>query len=476
MYNPVAILNRLCESIDAELSHGNSISVHTIQLIAATGEILAEPVSYFLSREPEKYESCVRQFTRYDATANTFERSLATEEITKPPGYRLTDLSPATSGNRELASGQYQFRIQRGWDYRPLRGKDDKHAFDDWLQVLAGTFQAPVSTLWVTQRCLPESNAPISAAFVLFSGIVTANVDRLFTVAKLLRDALVAQLVTAHEEIIKHQQNIQVALMQHVLSESSSDMPLAPEVRDQIHLYARALGSEIPILIIGEAGTGKLAAAHEIHRRREEYLRQHGAFLNGPHIENPLVTVRATELGHTAAEARQKLEDALRRCSITKRKRTKVAPPRSPVIVIDDVQLASAGAQDELARRLDQIIPSVVSDPDERRVKIIFTALPGLDALVAAGAFNASLYAQMSAFEVTCPPLRDRLSDERDRDRVLRYAVRAISSALQLPACPELPRKEIEHIMRQHWPANFRDLNNHLIRVLLEAPVAKGVR
>lgn len=453
-------LRKLQLGIDALLKEAMiSADVHSIQMLTAQGTDLKKAVSYFLSKEPEKFERSIKEFTGFDDSTNHFRRSLAVFDIESKP-YWLGHLANSSAGPTALVQNDHSFGSLAGWHYQPGDAGDFATAQDAWLKVLGAYFPGPGSALWVTQRVSHVPDEPNSAAFVLLTGILPhQREDLAFRISKLLRDALVTQLVLVHQEALKALRDDQALLLQRALTEANAEMPLAPAVSKTIQLYAGAIAGKVPILIVGEAGTGKLAVARTIHKAREALLFKKGG--PTPPTENPSIFLRASALPAEPSEIRARLGQAFGGDGAA-------LQSMSPLIVVDDVQNSSPAAQDTFLKILDQSFPARPGSPDQlAHAKWLFAALPGLDALVSAGQFSASLYAQISAFELVCPPLHERLRDPGDATAILRYSVGSIARALDMPE-PTLDELERQHIIAQRWPGNFRDLNNYLVRRLLE--------
>ncbi len=464
-HDTTSALQALRESLEGLLRDaGVTAGVHSIQLLTSSGPVLQRPVSYLLSREPVKLARCLRDYTRFDHRTRTFSRSLAAFQIDTVP-YLISDIvAPAGIPQAPHLTTPPTLEAIEGWTYTGS-ATGDPDDYHEWISALGRHFPGLGSTMWITQRCSTTNGGPQSSACVLFSGVVERgqNEQLLFKISKLLRDAVVTEMIGAHEGIIAAQRGMQAALLQKILSEAATDMPLAPDVTKQLRRYGRALQSNIPMLVSGEAGTGKLAVARAVHHQRERMFGESAIGVGKQHAENSLVLLRASTLTGSAEQVEKELGNRLFAAAGSVSLGTS-----SPVVVLDDVQQLPAVAQDVICRILDQYLPgSPPRSASDAKPKYLATSPPGLDALVASGTFSPSLYSQLSAFEVICPPLRDRFADDGDSDAILTYAVKSIASAL---ACEPviLAASDVEHIRKQHWPGNFRDLNNYMIRLILE--------
>jgi hypothetical protein len=95
--------------------------------------------------------------------------------------------------------------------------------------------------------------------------------------------------------------------------------------------------------------------------------------------------------------------------------------------------------------------------PNEIDTRIIASSSGDLEAQVKEGAFRSDLYYRLSPFEITLPPLRDRLSDlpnlvENYLERINRFQphpIRVVPQTLELMA-------------NYRWPGNIRELEGSL--------------
>jgi two-component system response regulator HydG len=220
-----------------------------------------------------------------------------------------------------------------------------------------------------------------------------------------------------------------------------------------------AAGSEATVLLLGESGTGKSAAARLLHER--------GARRDGPLVEANLAAmsptlIEAALFGHE----RGAFTDAHRA------RPGLFAHADGGTVVLDDVDVLPVEVQVKLLRVLqERVIDPLGSDaPVAVDVRVVATTNRDLLREVEEGRFRQDLYYRLAVVSLELPPLRVRTGDleelvpglcERVAERS-RLPTRTVSAAA------------MERRAAQPWPGNVRELENALERVLaLAGPDAR---
>ncbi len=223
-------------------------------------------------------------------------------------------------------------------------------------------------------------------------------------------------------------------------------------MRATISLLERAASSDTTVLLEGETGTGKGAAAESLHRA--------GARRDGPFIvvdcgalsENLL---ESELFGHekgafTGAEARRvgAFEEA-----------------SGGTIFLDEVGELPHELQPKLLRVLEnreiRRVGTNVHRPID--VRVVSATNRDLRAEVNAGRFRADLYYRLAVFKVSLPPLRQRPDDLPELVRALLSGARLLPDHVERLLATDL----VSRLRRHAWPGNVRELRNHLERLVL---------
>jgi transcriptional regulator of aromatic amino acid metabolism len=198
--------------------------------------------------------------------------------------------------------------------------------------------------------------------------------------------------------------------------------------------------SEVPVLVLGETGTGKELIARAIHERSG----RRGAFV-------------ALNCG---ALPRQLIESELfgyRRGAFSEAKDDRAGLVKSAdggTLFLDEIAELPPESQVALLRVLQEGEVRPIGSTETVRVDVRIVAATHQDLVgrIAEGRFRQDLYARLSGFEVALPPLRDRKED-----------VGTLVASL-LPRMCEAPERITFHrvaarsLHRYSYPNNIREL------------------
>jgi transcriptional regulator of acetoin/glycerol metabolism len=205
----------------------------------------------------------------------------------------------------------------------------------------------------------------------------------------------------------------------------------------------RAFEAALPVLVIGETGTGKEVAARALHaasRRRDGPLLAINCGAIAPEL------IAAELFGH----AEGAYTGARRGGSIGK-----IAAAQGGTVLLDEIGEMPLDLQVALLRVLDEreLTPVGAVRPVPVDVRFVCATHRDLPALVAAGRFREDLFYRLGAFILAVPPLRAR----QDFDAV----VDAVCA--QIGCDPGCVTSELRHALQaMPWPGNVRQLKHAL--------------
>ena len=188
--------------------------------------------------------------------------------------------------------------------------------------------------------------------------------------------------------------------------------------------------TDIPILIVGESGTGKDAYARLIHRlssKGESRLKKINCSLFEP----------ADLFGHPRKSRLSGLQN-----------------DSYGTFYLDNVQEMDSASQRELLSRLPD--GESLDSNQEPSVRFISSTAANLESEVEAGRFRRELYFRLNGVCLRLPPLRER---KDDIPALADYFVNKHSVLLK-KAAPPINEKAIQTMSAYHWPGNIRELEN----------------
>jgi DNA-binding NtrC family response regulator len=232
-------------------------------------------------------------------------------------------------------------------------------------------------------------------------------------------------------------------------------------MRELYRLVDRVAVSELPVLVIGETGSGKELVARALHERSPRANEALRAVNCGALPQNLL---ESELFGHergafTGADAEHPglFEQA-----------------HGGTLLLDEVGELSPSAQAALLRVLETRRVKRVGGVEERAVDVRLVAATHRDlhAEVARGAFRQDLLYRLDGMTLSVPPLRERVEE------ILPLALRFLAEAQRNAASPvrEIDADARRCLQDYAWPGNVRELRNVIERAsVLSQGVAIGV-
>src|SRR5579883_2778811 len=209
----------------------------------------------------------------------------------------------------------------------------------------------------------------------------------------------------------------------------------------------RAAGSDVPVLLQGETGTGKDLAAHAIH---EMSARKKG----------PFVTVRVSQLSKDRIELELAGAKAGSHPSSPTDRPGAFEQANGGTLFIDEVGTLDAKAQAVLLRVLETREVQRLGETEPKRVdcRIIAATVHDLKSRVDAGDMREDLFYRLQVYTVNMPPLRER---KEDIPRLARRFLTELAEELgQNGERRALSPAALEVLKRYRWPGNIRELRN----------------
>jgi len=215
-------------------------------------------------------------------------------------------------------------------------------------------------------------------------------------------------------------------------------------------LLRRFASTHEPVLIYGESGTGREAAALFVHQQSS---RRH----------RPLVTVNCAALPPSLTQSELFGHEKGAFTHAVKARKGRIEAADGGTLVLAGADELSLEQQAIILRFLQegQIEPVGANRPIPVNVRIIATCSSPLEQQVRNGRFREDVLYRLGNLSVTMPPLRNRLEDLP----YLAERLLAISSRRR----HQLEKHTLLAMARHPWPGNLRELQSRLNQAVLLA-------
>ena len=224
--------------------------------------------------------------------------------------------------------------------------------------------------------------------------------------------------------------------------------PASLEVKRRARLAA---GRDMPVLLLGETGTGKEVLAQAIHT------------VSG-RAEKPFVGVNVAAIPDNLLEAEFFGVAPGAYTGADRRTRDgKFQLANGGTLFLDEVGDMPLPLQAKLLRALQEgeIEPLGSNKVVSVDVRVIAATSRNLESMMAEGSFRSDLYYRLNVLEIPIPPLRERLADLGVLCEAL---LEDICDGLEIRG--EITDAAVSALGGYDWPGNIRELRNVLERAL----------
>lgn len=228
-------------------------------------------------------------------------------------------------------------------------------------------------------------------------------------------------------------------------------------MREVLETAVRVARSSVPVLIVGETGTGKEILARTVH----DASPRHGG---------PFICVNCAAIPPPLAESILFGHERGAFTGANQRTQGVFEAARKGTVFLDEIGELPAQVQAALLRVLESKTFTRVGSTKEleSRVRIVAATHRDLHAMVEAGAFRQDLLYRLNTVVLELPPLRERREDIPDLTSEL-----LAQAAADMDAAPTLDSDVIEAFEAYAWPGNIRELRNVIERAVAITDTAR---
>ncbi|MDH5640476.1 MAG: PEP-CTERM-box response regulator transcription factor, partial [Nitrospira sp.] len=226
--------------------------------------------------------------------------------------------------------------------------------------------------------------------------------------------------------------------------------PAMQVVYDKIR---RVAGSDVPVLIQGETGTGKELVARAIHRQ-------------SPRKDEPFVAINCGAIPETLIESELFGHEKGSFTGAHKLQKGKVEFAHQGTLFLDEIGDLAMPMQVKLLRFLQEGKIERVGGRESIGVDVRIVAATNvpLQEAMEQGKFREDLFYRLGVVELVVPPLRERGEDTLVLARAFLSRYKSLNAKVN-----GLSQEACDAIRSYGWPGNVRQLENRMKRAVLMA-------
>jgi transcriptional regulator with GAF, ATPase, and Fis domain len=254
------------------------------------------------------------------------------------------------------------------------------------------------------------------------------------------------EIASLRERLIIENQEIRDRLAYRIIGAEAG-------LKEVMSLVDQSAPLDVPVLLMGETGTGKEVIANAIHHRSSR-------------SDGPLISVNCGAIPETLLDSELFGYEKGAFTGAVSLKKGYFEQADRGTIFLDEIGELSLQAQVKLLRVIQTLAFQRVggSRTISIDVRVITATNRDLATMVENRHFRSDLWFRLNIFPIRIPPLRER---KIDIPALAEYFVRRQSIEMNLPYTYHFLPGAIEQLQRYDWPGNVRELQNVIERALI---------
>jgi len=226
----------------------------------------------------------------------------------------------------------------------------------------------------------------------------------------------------------------------------------SPQMKEIEKVIQKIRDSDVPLLLLGETGTGKEVVAKNIH-------------YSGAFRDRPFVGLNCASLNENLLESELFGHEKGAFSGAVARKIGRFELAGNGTLFLDEIGDMSLAMQAKFLRVLQERTLERVggTKPVSVYCRLIAATNKDLTTLRANGAFREDLYYRLSTVTLKLPALRERT---RDIPSLVQLFIEEANEMYGRTVC-RIPDPVMRRLMAYHWPGNIRQLRNVITNAVI---------
>ena len=214
----------------------------------------------------------------------------------------------------------------------------------------------------------------------------------------------------------------------------------------------KVAGTDVPVLLLGETGTGKELLAQTIHDLSARK-------------DRPMVVVNCAALPATLIESELFGREAGAYTGAASAQAGRFMLADGSTLFLDEIGELPLELQAKMLRVLEDGRFERLGSPEtiNVNVRLVSATNRNLEQAVREGRFRADLYHRLSVFPILLPPLRER----REDIPLLIWGFIEVLGRRMGKSIKSIPKRALQQLQQYEWPGNIRELKNVIERALI---------